>query len=80
MSFLNEAVVWALFVIVAALLAAVFVTLATVVVKECWRMFRRDQASPPASPPEVPMEPVKWVRAVVIANPDDNWVWGVEEA
>jgi hypothetical protein len=80
MSFVNEALVWFLFVIVAGLLAALFVMLATVVVKECWKFIRRDQPSQPASPPAVQMDPVKWMRAVVVANPDNTHVWGAEEA
>lgn len=84
MSFVNEALVWFLFVMLAALLAALFVMLAASVVKECWKFLRRyrasQPASPPASPPAVQMDPVKWVRAVVVANPDDTRVWGAEEA
>jgi hypothetical protein len=75
MSFLTEVLVWVLFVIVAALVVAVFVMCVAAVVKECSRMFRRP------SPPEVQMEdPVKWVRAVVVANPDNTCVWGTDEA
>lgn len=76
-SSVTEALVWFLFVIVMGLLATVFAVCVVSGVKE---VMRRRSDPVPEAPRCEEMEPVDWIPAVMIANPDDTCVWGAVKA
>ncbi len=77
-STVTEALVWFMFVIVLGLLATMFVVCVVSGVKEFLR--RRRHPVPEEAPRCEEMDPVDWIPAVMIANPDDTCVWGAVKA
>jgi flagellar basal body-associated protein FliL len=74
MTFFSQALIWFLFVcVLGVLLAAIFLSVAAVVKTYCWR-----GTAPPTE--TTPTEPVPWITAIEVTNPDDTKIMAVHES